>query len=123
MEARRSFPKAFLVLLFLSGCGCGADKYDRSGIAQLQNGGNCVVTGTAFSIEELHSPNHSFSVPAADVSAGIEQSYTLLDSGSGHSHEVTLSAAHFAALRAAQGVRVRSTGWDGHAHYVTFHCL
>lgn len=126
METRCSILNTVLAgLVFLSGCGdCVVGDYERSRVAQLQNGGDCVVTGSAVSIEELHSPNHNFtSIPSLDVTAGVETSYALPESGSGHSHVITLGIQDFDKLRNAQGVRVRSTGADGHAHYATIHCL
>lgn len=85
------------------------------------SGGNCERNGVVPTIELLHDPNHTLTIPAADVAAGVERTYTLEDNGSGHTHEVTLTAADFANLQRGQGIQEMSTQ-TGHIHSVTVNC-
>lgn len=120
METRRSFLVKILTALFLSSCGYGARGYGTA--LPQQNGGSCVGNGTTVSIELLHSPNHTLSVPKEDVVVGAEKIYILPDNGSGHIHNLTLTAGHFALLQAGQGIQVASTATD-HAHLVSVNCI
>lgn len=84
-------------------------------------GGNCATNGTSVSISVVHTPNHTLTVPTADVTAGVAKSYTLADNGSGHTHTIDVTAAMFTSLQSNTGVSVISTT-VGHNHTVTINC-
>jgi hypothetical protein len=64
---------------------------------------------------------HVLVVPLADVEAGVDVDYDI-QGGSAHSHIVTLTAEHFAALQAGEDVMVVSTSGGMHTHSVTVSC-
>lgn len=66
---------------------------------------------------------HSLVVPAADVAAGVETSYTLTSNG-GHSHTLLVTAAEFATLATgASVIKASATSPSpGHEHTVTLMC-
>jgi len=85
-------------------------------------GGNCLANGTTVSIEVVHTPNHTLTVPKEDVAACVAKTYTLSDNGSGHIHEVTLSVQDFMSLQQNKGITEVSTYNAGHTHSVTVNC-
>ena len=89
---------------------------------ELVDGGNCTANGTLVSIEVAHTPNHTLTIPIEDVVAGVEQTYTLEDNGSGHTHEVTFTAKDFASLQQNQRSTETSTFNFEHSHSVTVSC-
>jgi hypothetical protein len=104
----------------LEGCGKSSSNGDTSATAQ--QGGNCAVYGTTTFIQVVHTPNHTLTIPASDVTAGVDKTYTLENNGSGHTHAVTLTAADFANLRNNAGIMELSTLVAGHTHNVTVNC-
>lgn len=84
-------------------------------------GGSCVDNGVNATVQLVHPTNHDITIPKTDVIAGVDVTYLLGDNGSGHVHQVTLTAAHFAQLQNGLGVVVTSTG-PGHTHAVTVNC-
>lgn len=92
--------------------GCGGD--DDGGGGGGNGGGSCAST-----IESNHG--HSLAVPAADVEAGVDKTYGIQGS-SPHDHQVTLTAAHFADLKAGKQVFVTSTDAAAHNHNVAVTC-
>lgn len=64
---------------------------------------------------------HVFTVPLADVTAGVERTYDLTGTAS-HPHAVTLTIDELAALRTGAIVRARSTVSSGHAHRLWVRC-
>lgn len=124
---RRQFVKTFIQLLsfapliaFLESCK-GATS--SSGGGQTTQGGNCKVNGTAVYIQDLHTPNHTLVIPAADVVAGVAKTYVLEDNGSGHTHNLTVTVADFITLQNNLGIVEVSTADAGHTHNVTINCL
>lgn len=63
---------------------------------------------------------HSLTIPAADVEAGVEKTYSI-EGGASHPHDVTISAAQFATLADGGTFTVTSTS-TGHTHSVTVAC-
>ena len=63
---------------------------------------------------------HALVVPNADVVAGIEQVYDITGTAT-HPHQVTVTAAMFAALAANQAVTATATGGT-HTHGITITC-
>lgn len=129
METRRSFlqkcviwTSGFIGLTsVLSACSNNdaAPAYGNS-FGQV-NGGDCLGNGTVPEIELLHVPNHTVTIPKADVAAGVAMTYTLADNGSGHTHQITLAASDFSQLQVNQGIMVVST-FNGHQHRVVVNC-
>lgn len=126
---RRSFLKSSMGVaagLALVGCGSGGGGYDGGGGGGGGNGGattggNCLSNGTNTTVSVAHTPNHSVTVPASDILAGAQKTYTLTDAGSGHTHTITVTAADFVNLQNNQGVVLTSTS-TGHSHSVTINC-
>lgn len=101
----------------VASCGGGDDD---SADGTDTSGGDCLANGTQIVIGSNHG--HVVAVPAGDVEAGVEKTYTL--SNIGHEHMMTLSAAHFADLQGGTSVTVQTTsaGLDSHTHAVTVNC-
>lgn len=106
----------------LEACGGGGSGYGGGGGGNTSQGGNCTANGTSIIIQNVHTPNHTLTVPAADVIAGTAKTYTLADNGSGHTHSVTLTAGDFAMLQNNSGITEVSTLSNGHTHNVTVNC-
>ena len=66
--------------------------------------------------------NHAVTIPAADVLAGKMKTYNI-KGGSGHPHEITLTAANFGTLASGSSVTVKSTKVSGHTHDVKVDCV
>ncbi|WP_242206122.1 hypothetical protein [Aestuariivivens insulae] len=81
--------------------------------------GNCIENGTSSSISSNHG--HTLTVSKEDVNAGTQKTYDITGS-SGHSHNVTLTAANFTSLKNNQQISVSSTSGSGHTHSVTVSC-
>jgi hypothetical protein len=121
---RRSFLEKLAVLGGVILWGCGKTSYSNNPYGSTSTppqGGNCSVNGTTVSIQVVHTPNHTLTIPLADVNAGITQTYTLADNGAGHTHTVTITAADFSNLRQNQGI-VEVSSSVGHTHSVTVGC-
>lgn len=65
--------------------------------------------------------DHYLVVPIYDIWQSVDTTYRMLGAFT-HSHEVTLTADHFAMLQAGMQVLVVSTVVDGHSHEVTVSC-
>jgi hypothetical protein len=79
---------------------------------------SCTMNGTTVNIGANH--DHVVTVPKEDVIAGTEQTYTL--TGGGHTHMITLTAAHFTMLQNNETVSVSSTSSGAHTHSVSVQC-
>ncbi len=109
--------------LLLNACGgSGGGGYGGGSNTATGQGGNCLANGTLVSIQVVHVPNHTLTIPAADVAAGVAKNYALEDNGSGHTHTVLITAADFMSLQANNGVMEVSTLTAGHTHNVTVNC-
>jgi hypothetical protein len=111
-----SLAAAAALPLVLPGCASGDDDGGDTGDGA---GGDCLADGTQATISSNHG--HLIAVSAADVEAGVEKTYDISGS-SGHMHEVTLTAAHFAELQANTSITVQSTSSGDHTHAVTISC-
>lgn len=108
------------ISLLTAACSDG-DNNNSNGILDVD--GNCVDSGTNVDIQVTHTPNHApFLVSRDDVNAGSAKTYTLENSGSGHTHTITLTGEDFTMLRNNVGLRKTSTTDDGHNHLVTISC-
>ncbi|MCS6799767.1 MAG: hypothetical protein NZ898_14840 [Myxococcota bacterium] len=85
----------------------------------MEGGGGTSCTSPSVTIGDNHG--HEMTVTAADVEAGVEKTYGIQGT-SRHPHTVTLTAAHFADLRAGRTVMVRSSTDAAHAHDITVRC-
>lgn len=83
--------------------------------------GNCLENGTNTSVAYSSGHTHSFTVPKADVAAGVEKTYTLSNVNS-HTHQVTLTAEQFSELESNHSISATSTSDSGHTHSVTVSC-
>ena len=122
---RKTFIKktvgALLIALPAYSILCCSSSSDDSGSNNNGNGtANCLQNGArASSISGNHG--HSPTVSKADVTSGVEKTYSITGS-SGHAHSVTVSAANFSTLKNNQQVNVTSTSGDNHTHSVTISC-
>jgi hypothetical protein len=108
--------KEFLMtgLAAIGAAGCGSDDSGPAAPA----GSGCQTAAAAVEIDGNHG--HTLVVSAADVAAGVANTYDIRGSST-HYHEVTLSLAHFTKLKARESVLVESSPTD-HTHPVTVRC-
>lgn len=102
--------------------GCGGAHRPLASVQPL--GGkpvDCLANGTSAFVEDLHTPNHTVTIPLEDIAVGGTKTYLLTDNGSGHVHEITLNPADFAGLQANQVVEIFSVGGN-HSHLVRINC-
>ena len=83
------------------------------------NNTDCLANGTQSSISANHG--HTLQVPASDVQNGTEKQYSI-QGGSGHDHNITVTAANFSTLKSNQQIQVTSTSGDSHTLVVTVSC-
>ena len=93
----------------------GGDGGDAGG----GGGSTCLDNGTNVAIGNNHG--HALAISKQDVADAVDKTYDILG-GAGHSHAVTLTAAHFAQLAQGQAVTVPSSSDAGHAHMLTVTC-
>lgn len=74
------------------------------------------TTGAKIGTIDLHP--HTLTISAADVTAGVQKTYTI---GGDHTHQITLTASHMAMIKAGMDVTVTSTT-DKHKHLVQIIC-
>ena len=96
---------------------CGGD--DDGGDATDGSDGDCLANGTQVVISSNHG--HLVTVPAADVEAGAQKTYTL-SNADGHTHDMVLTADHFTDLQGGSMVTVQTTSFGSHSHSVTVMC-
>lgn len=77
-------------------------------------GGACESDPSVTETGDGH-PGHELVVPAADVAAGADATYDIMGS-SGHTHQVTVTAADFASLLEGNTLSLTSTNDNGHEH-------
>ncbi|MCG8422287.1 MAG: hypothetical protein MJE77_30565 [Proteobacteria bacterium] len=79
----------------------------------------CNSVGTEIGNNSID--NHQLTVPAADVTAGVQKEYTLT-LGAGHTHRLTVTSANFQTLLNDGMIQLTSTNDDSHTHSVTLTC-
>ena len=86
-------------------------------------GSGCANPGEMIGTNHPQGMQHTMTVTAADITAGVEKVY-MIQGMSGHPHSVTLSAANFATLAGGGTVMATSTsnGVPAHTHVVTVSC-
>ena len=89
----------------------------------------CATVGPVAMIIDNHLPSggdHALAVPPADVVAGVEKTYDIRGDNVGHTHTVTITAAHFGSLQAGDPISVLSSNNGpvgfGHEHTVQLTC-
>jgi hypothetical protein len=80
-------------------------------------GNVCTMTSTTISSNH----GHVATVPASDVAAGTQKTYSIQGS-SAHPHAITVTAAMFAMLQQNIAVVAMSTNVSNHFHNVTIRC-
>ncbi|OQW50380.1 MAG: hypothetical protein A4S09_00885 [Proteobacteria bacterium SG_bin7] len=110
----------FLKKLFMAASGflllrCSSETTTTTGT---QNACN-----TASTLDGAVSNNHghTLTIPHSDVVAGVDKTYAI-DGTAGHSHSVTITAAHFTQLQNNQTISGINATVNGHPHTVTVFC-
>ncbi len=107
----------------IAGCGSsdngGDGDGDGDGDGPDAGAVDCAASGVGGRLSGNHG--HSILVSAADIAAGVEKTYEI-QADSTHPHSVTITAAEFARLQAAETVTLMSSTDAGHSHVVTFEC-
>ncbi len=105
--------------------GTQPDDAGSDGGPQTADAGSDAATPSCTDVVETIGTNHGHTlvVPAADVLAGVETSYTLTSNGS-HAHTLLVTSTDFATLAAGGTVTKASatTPSVGHEHSVTLLC-
>jgi hypothetical protein len=104
---------AATVVLGLLDCG-SSDPGKDGGTAS-----TCTTSG--IKSMPIDDPKHSFTAPAADVTAGATKTYSIQGTST-HDHTITLTTGHFDQLKAGMNVSVMSTNTLGHQHTVSVTC-
>lgn len=99
-----------------SGTSSGTSSGTGSGTPSGQ--GACAETTAAISINHGHELN----VSSADVMAEVDKIYDIMGSGD-HTHQITVTAADFAALQSGETIVVTSSTDVSHSHDVTVSCV
>ena len=97
----------------------GADA-DATGDASADGATAPSCDGATSSVISVNH-GHSLSVPREDVLAGETRTYSIKGTSS-HPHDVTITAAQFAQIRAGGSVTITSTSVGMHTHAVTVVC-
>jgi len=98
----------------------GCSSSDDSGITPPPpTNADCLANGTQSSIGANHG--HTLTVSVADIQSGTDKQYSI-QGGSGHNHDVTVTAANFNTLKSNQQIQITSTSGGGHTHSVTISC-
>ncbi len=112
--------KAFLTQLAnggfaigLTSCGGGGDSSPAA--APPAAAGTC----SPSSITGNHG--HALTIPSADLNSALAMSYDITGAA-GHRHDITLSPAQLAQLKAGQTVTVASSIGAAHSHDVSSTC-
>ena len=79
----------------------------------------CASGASASAITGNHG--HSLLIPKADLAAGVAKTYSIQGTAS-HAHQVSISAAQLATLKAGQSISVTSSLVFAHVHTVTVRC-
>jgi hypothetical protein len=123
---RRDFVEALAgttVLLGLPACGGGGGGGSGSGPGF---GGGCGASGTAIGGNHASPNAHTLTVPAADLRAGADRTYTTGGTAD-HVHDLTFTAADLLALANGSAVTKTSSlagsaNFPAHTHPVTATC-
>lgn len=85
--------------------------------------GDCEVNGTSVAI----GTNHGHTAPTvdrADVTAGVQKSYTIGIGSSGHTHTITVAASEFTSMQGNLPITLTTDAdGTGHSHSITISCL
>lgn len=102
------------------GCDDGDDGNESS---------TCLTVGPVVDIVDNHRTlggDHKLTVSAADVAAGVAQTYDIRGDNTGHTHTVTVSAEDFAALAVGTPITLISSNngsaGQSHTHEIRLSC-
>jgi hypothetical protein len=98
---------------------CAIEKLNDDDDDNGESASSDLVTCQAPVISANHG--HTLSVPSADITAGVEKTYSIKGQSS-HDHLLTITAAQFAALGAGGSITVTSSNVGGHTHSVRVTC-
>jgi hypothetical protein len=108
-------------LLALAACGDDGGGTQMIDAAQ----GNCVTGMATVTIGDNHAhAPHAMTVPAADITAGVEKMY-MMKGAANHDHSITITADQFTMMLQTGGeIMVESTvdAATGHKHLITVSC-
>ncbi len=123
MTTRKLFLSQFAsgtFVLALQGCGGGGDSAAPAPApSPTPSPPPPAAACNAFSFSANHG--HSLSIARADLDSTVAKTYSITGSA-GHEHQVTLSAAQLAQLKAGMSVSVTSTFDSGHSHQMGGGC-
>jgi hypothetical protein len=105
----------------LSGCSDGGGPAGQDGgtDAGADGGGVGYSCGTSMTGSHMHP----LTIPSSDVERGYyDAPYLLQDGGTGHTHELPLTAYDFVYFQAGVTVMVDSTTTNDHLHTCTITC-
>ncbi len=90
--------------------------------AQNNNNNNVDCSANGASASEITGNHgHTLAVSSEDINSGVDKTYSIQGT-SGHTHEITVTAADFANLAADNPVQFITTQSSGHTHTVTVSC-
>jgi hypothetical protein len=107
------------VLLLLGSCGGGGDSsYNAMPTPNIPSGTGCSATA----ITANHG--HSLMIAKTDLDSTSDKTYSILGTAT-HDHQITLTVAQLAQLKAGATVMVTSTqaGAPAHTHEVSVGCM
>jgi hypothetical protein len=111
---------AALAGLAFGASACGSSSSSNAGPSP---GGAAASGGGADCAPIVIANNHGhvLVLPRADVTAGVEKTYSIQGSAT-HDHQVTITTADMATLATGTQVVVTSTTTAAHSHEVTVSC-
>jgi hypothetical protein len=120
-STRRDFLGSFGLLgaAILVSRGLAACSVSGSAAEEVGQSDDALVTCGPAIIGTNHG--HALVVPAEDVAAGVEKTYSIKGTST-HDHKVTITPALFVQLGRAGAITVTSTAAGGHTHNVTVSC-
>ena len=107
--SRKDLLRSAVAAIGASSLGCGGGDDSASG------------SKSSCSSDIVSNHGHVLTVSAADVAAGADKDYNIQGTAD-HNHQVTITKAHFADLKAGTLVALTSTTAAGHVHSITVQC-
>ncbi len=101
------------------GAGTGGGAGAAGGAGGAGAGGMAGACTPAATIAANHG--HVLMVPAADVTAAADKSYSIMGTAT-HNHTVMVTAANFATLKGRGTLTLTSSDSGGHNHMITVMC-
>jgi hypothetical protein len=115
----KSIGGLFPAVTFLTACKNSTPHPDAAGP---DAPAGCSVSNAGVTIEDNHThAPHMLVVPAADVQAGVDKTYSIMGAAS-HDHMVTITAAQFQMLQQGGMISDESTVTLCHMHKIDVSC-